>query len=169
MAPVLGGAEALESSAAKHVSWALKAAGTILVIALGIVFVVWLFKALYLVSTGLLRADDGHPLLGPCLAICTSWLTLLMFAITPGSGAPSGMPASIARATLYGGPISVTVISIWTLVHVARRYQGLDPFRGGPFGARTAAAEPAPTGSTVTVPVPAVPMPPVDTPSVDPV
>lgn len=60
----------LISHATKHANLLITIGGTTFTSILAFIVLVWFFKALWLVGTGLFRADDGHPLLAP---IPPSW------------------------------------------------------------------------------------------------
>ncbi|GAA2069195.1 hypothetical protein GCM10009801_18470 [Streptomyces albiaxialis] len=80
----------------------------------------------------LLRAVDGHPLLPALLAPCLPWGALLLERVRGGGSAE--LPPMAEAFTSYGGPITVTVLSLWEIVRVRRAYGAT--FRGGPYPPR---------------------------------
>jgi hypothetical protein len=102
-----------------------------------VIAIVWvslaacLLKSLYLVVTGLFRADDGHPLLAPiaypaALAVMAGYATL-------HDGAHQ-LPGMIGPLSLWLGPATALILSIWALLRMRKKYTAF-PFRGGPLRA----------------------------------
>jgi hypothetical protein len=91
---------------------------------------VWFIKSLYLAATGLLRADDGHPLLAPLTVPIVAWI----FAVIALLGkSPSGIPHKVDLLALLAGPASVTIISGYTILRLRHQYRQEFPFREGPL------------------------------------
>jgi hypothetical protein len=134
MTPTLAAVQYLTSTATRHLNFAAKAAGTVVSVAVALVLLVWLVKALYFAATGLFRADDGHPLLAPLLAPLVAVVSALMMT-TAGSDGLTGVPAAIGLVTEFGGPLSITVISVATFLILRKRYHHDFPFRRGPVRA----------------------------------
>jgi WD40 repeat protein len=88
----------------------------------------WIIKVVYLVATGVFRADDAHPLLAPFVTTGVSW-TLAYSALT--SSAPSGVPPSIRWLVALTGPVLVTVINGVACTNI-RNGQGQLLFSDGP-------------------------------------
>jgi hypothetical protein len=88
------------------------------------------FKSLFLVATGLFRADDGHPLLAP-LAMPLASVTWAILLITHGDW--HGVPAKFFLAVAFAGPVSISVLSAITIVRLWRNNRSAFPFRDGPL------------------------------------
>jgi hypothetical protein len=84
MTPTLAAVQYLTSTATRHLNFAAKAAGTVVSVAVALVLLVWLVKALYFAATGVV--------------------------------------------TEFGGPLSITVISVATFLILRKRYQHDFPF-----------------------------------------
>jgi hypothetical protein len=107
---------------------------TLFTTAVGFIILAWLIKALYLAATGLFRADDGHPLLGPIVALSGAWPSAIIMNSSPaGTGGLTGVPARVALVTGYGGAVTITALSLVTLFHLKRKYESDWPFRNGPI------------------------------------
>ncbi|WP_433378967.1 hypothetical protein [Dactylosporangium sp. CA-152071] len=92
--------------------------------------VIWFFKSIWLVVTGLFRADDGHPLLAPITSTITAWI----FGVLAVRGAqPVGMPHPVWLVTVLGGPLSITVVAWIATRRLKRLYPESYPFRDGPL------------------------------------
>lgn len=95
-----------------------------------IVLVVPFFKALYLVATGLFRADDGHPLLAPIAVPVTAWWLWAQPVIADDT---EGVPSVIVVVSAFAGPVSLTVLSAYTIIRLKREFPHDFPFRDGPL------------------------------------
>ena len=87
----------------------------------------WGFKSTYLVTTGLFRADDGHPLLAPIVAPLVAWVVAFSEFFEGGS---SSLPAGVRLLDTWGAPVALTISSIIIVLHLWRRYPQF-PFRTG--------------------------------------
>lgn len=148
MTPILGAVQYLTSTTTRHLNFAAKAAGTVLSVCVALLLLVWLVKALYFAATGLFRADDGHPLLASLMAPLVALSTTLLMA-TSGSDGLSGVPATVGLITEFGGPLSITILSVATWLILRKHYPAGFPFRRGPVHRPpvTPAGNPAPTST----------------------
>jgi hypothetical protein len=132
MTPILGAVQYLTSTATRHLNIVAKAAGGVVTFCVALVLMVWLVKALYFAATGLFRADDGHPLLAPIAAPLVAITSAFMMQ-TAGSGGLTGVPLAVGKITEFGGPVSITVLSVVTVLILRKRYKHDFPFRRGPI------------------------------------
>jgi hypothetical protein len=109
----------------------MKIASYLFSVFVGVLALAWIAKACYFAATGLFRADDGHPLLGPIAAPLIATLSALFMRISGVGNGLTGVPDDVGVVTEIGGPISILLVSLTTLLHLRRRYAGW-PFRDGP-------------------------------------
>jgi hypothetical protein len=136
---VAAGINYLEKSSMHHLSPVVGIAATIMAIPVAIILLVWFFKSLYLIATGLFRADDAHPLLAPVAGIPIVWIIAFITYFEGGSGGLTGVPETLGKIVAFGGAVSVTIINTMTLIRLKK-----DPcwaFRRGPV-------QPAPISPT---------------------
>lgn len=95
-----------------------------------LILVVPIFKSLYLVATGLFRADDGHPLLAPLAVPLAAWY-LWWQPIMPDNG--EGIPHTISVVAAIAGPVSLTALSVYAIFRLRREFPAEFPFRDGPI------------------------------------
>jgi hypothetical protein len=96
----------------------------------GIILLVWLFKGLWLIATGLFRADDAHPLLAPVCGILVVWIAALVMYTEGGKGGLTGVPQTAGKIIAFGGAVTVTILNVMALARLKK-----DPnwaFRRGP-------------------------------------
>lgn len=123
----------LQKSSTKHLDPVLDIVLTLLGSAVGIILLVWFCKGFYLLVTGLFRADDAHPLLAPIAAIPIVWIASLVMYFEGGTGGLSGVPETLGKIVAFGGAVSVTIISVFTLRRL-KNHPGW-AFRRGPLPA----------------------------------
>ncbi len=115
-----------------------------------LIFILFSFRAIYLITVGMCRLGDGHPLLPPVIGTILAWVIAFQSLLTDGAG--TGDPAIISLAVLLGGPISITVLSHVEISSLRARYAKEFPFRDGPLpppdsSARAASARPTTTSA----------------------
>lgn len=88
-------------------------------------------RAIYLVTTGLCRLGDGHPLLPPVVGSIIAWV-LAIGGLARTNGA-HGDPALVALLVLWSGAISITALSVAEVVRLRKKYPTEFPFRDGPI------------------------------------
>jgi hypothetical protein len=147
LGPLLDGANLLAMLAKEHGGILAKVGAYFFTLAVAILALVWLVKALYFAATGLFRADDGHPFLALIVAPCVATLSSVLM-LTQGSDGLSDVPTVVGWVTGLGGPISITGLSIASVFILRDRYPGDFPFRGGPLWAAVP-SQPAPAPATV--------------------
>lgn len=128
--PIAGGASYLGKSLTKHMNPLIGAICSLFVSVVGIILLVWIFKGLYLIATGLFRADDAHPLLAPIASIPVVWVASMMMYIDGGGGGLTGVPETLGKIVAFGGAVSVTIISVITLRRLKKHPHWA--FRRGP-------------------------------------
>jgi len=128
--PIAGGASYLEKSLTKHMNPLVGVAASLFVSVIGIILLVWFFKGLYLIATGLFRADDAHPLLAPIASIPIVWVASIMMYFNGGNGGLADVPETLGKIVAFGGAASVTVISVITLRRLKKHPHWA--FRQGP-------------------------------------
>jgi hypothetical protein len=94
-----------------------------------LILVVPIFKSLYLVATGLFRADDGHPLLAPIAVPVAAWY-LWWHPIMPDNS--EGIPHTISVISAIAGPATLTALSAYTILRLQHDFPNEFPFRDGP-------------------------------------
>jgi hypothetical protein len=97
-------------------------------------FMVFVFRSVYQLASGMSRAVDAHPLLGPLVGTAAAWI-LCIEGLANGAGA-NGVPQTVALVVILGGPISITALSVLEALRLRRRYPGDWPFRKGPLPLR---------------------------------
>lgn len=103
----------------------------------GLWVVTFTSRAIYLVTTGLCRLGDGHPLLPPFAGLVIAWaVTIMTLLSSNGGGAEPGM---IAALVLLGGPLSITALSAVETWRLREKYPADFPFRDGPLPPRSSA------------------------------
>lgn len=129
-AVILGLAAALgylEKSLGHHLAGAVIG---LLSLPIGIILLVWFFKGLYLIATGLFRADDAHPLLAPISGIPIVWIAALVMYFDGGTGGLTGVPETLGKIVAFGGAVTVTIINVMTLARLKKHPHWA--FRRGP-------------------------------------
>jgi hypothetical protein len=116
---------------ARHMNFDAKAATWMLVVLVMILELNWIVNALYLAATGILRAEDGHPLLPLILAPVAAAMTALMMN-TVGSNGLVGVPGLVGDALAWGGTTTITIVSLRSAQILKHRYPADWPFRNGP-------------------------------------
>jgi hypothetical protein len=138
--PAIDGADLLSRLAKRHHNIPAEVGTYLFSLAIAIISLVWLVKALWFAASGMFRADDGHPFLAliaaPAVAILTGVLML-----SQGSDGLSAVPRVVGWVTGLAGPVSITALSIGSVFILRHDYPGHFPFRTGPLTA-TPAAEP---------------------------
>jgi hypothetical protein len=109
-------------------------------------YVLFPFRSIYLITVGMCRLGDGHPLLPPIIGTILAWVIAGQGLLTGYAG--TGEPALISLAILVGGPLSITVLGHVEVSRLHARYPDQFPFRDGPLSsqdhpAATASAGPA--------------------------
>jgi hypothetical protein len=112
----------------------------ILMCVLGPWILAFVTRAIYLVTTGVCRLGDGHPLLPPVVGAIIAW-ALAITGLASSNGA-RGDPALVAVLVLWTGPISITALSVAEVLRLRKRYPTEFPFRDGPIH-REPVAEPS--------------------------
>jgi hypothetical protein len=102
-------------------------------------FILFPFRAIYLITVGMFRLGDGHPLLPPIIGTALAWVVACQSLLTGSVG--TGAHAYILLAVLLGGPMSITLLSHLEISRLRRRYPDEFPFRDGPLPARDGAAQ----------------------------
>jgi hypothetical protein len=112
-----------------------------------LLFIIWIFsglwvvtftsRAIYLVTTGLCRLGDGHPLLPPFAGPVIAWVVAIMTLLSSNGG--GGEPGMIAVLVLLGGPVSITALSAVETWRLREKYPADFPFRDGPLPPRSSA------------------------------
>jgi hypothetical protein len=103
----------------------------ILICVLGPWVLTFVTRAIFLVTTGLCRLGDGHPLLPPVIGTVIAW-ALAFTGLASGSGA-HGDTAGVAQLVLWTGPISITALSAAEALRLRKKYPEEFPFRDGPI------------------------------------
>ena len=111
-----------------------------------LIFVPFWFRAIYLITVGMCRLGDGHPLLPPTIGAIIAWWVACQGLLTGSIG--TGMPLVISLLVLLGGPTTITVLGHFEISRLRTRYPDEFPFRDGPLpsqgnSARAASARPA--------------------------
>jgi hypothetical protein len=101
-------------------------------------FILFPFRAIYLITVGMCRLGDGHPLLPPIIGTALAWVVACQSLLTGSVG--TGAHAYVLLAVLLGGPMSITLLSHLEISRLRRRYPNEFPFRDGPLPARGGAA-----------------------------
>ncbi|WP_121160254.1 hypothetical protein [Micromonospora pisi] len=104
---------------------------------LGALPVMWMLNAFYLAFTGLFRAEDGHPLLGPLTIPLAAW-GISVWSLTHQNASADeliNIPPGVALWTAILGPTTLTLLSVATLWRLRGRHPDDFPFRNGPPGA----------------------------------
>jgi hypothetical protein len=101
-------------------------------------FILFPFRAIYLITVGMCRLGDGHPLLPPIVGTALAWVVACQSLFTGSVG--TGAHAYVLLAVLLGGPMSITLLSHLEISRLRRRYPNEFPFRDGPLPARDGAA-----------------------------
>jgi hypothetical protein len=105
-------------------------------------FILFPFRAIYLITVGMCRLGDGHPLLPPIIGTALAWVVACQSLLTGSVG--TGAHAYVLLAVLLGGPMSITLLSHLEISRLRRRYPNEFPFRDGPLPARAGAARAGP-------------------------
>jgi hypothetical protein len=119
-AVILGLAAALgylEKSQTRHLVGAVI---SLLSLPIAIILLAWFFKGLYLIATGLFRADDAHPLLAPVSGIPVVWIAALIMYVEGGTGGLTGVPETLGKIVTFGGAVTVTIINVMTLARLKK-------------------------------------------------
>jgi hypothetical protein len=89
------------------------------------------FRAIYLLTVGMCRLGDGHPLLPPIIGFAIAWVVAVRALLNDPIG--PGEPAAIWYVVLLGGPISITALGIIEIRRLRAKYPADFPFRDGPL------------------------------------
>jgi hypothetical protein len=127
---VSAGVSYLEKSLT-HLNLLIGIVASLLAIPIAILLFVWFFKGLYLIATGLFRADDAHPLLAPISGIPIVWIVALIMYVEGGTGGLVGVPETLGRIAAFGGAVSVTILNVMTLSRLKKHPHWA--FRRGPI------------------------------------
>lgn len=95
---------------------------------IGLALYPYLLRAVYLAATGLCRCADGHPLLPPLVAPLAAAALAIRSLLTASD--VMGMSQDLRLALLFGGPVSLALLSVVEIQRL-RRYPQF-PFRDGP-------------------------------------
>lgn len=99
------------------------------------------FRAVYLVTVGMSRLGDGHPLLPPVVGSIIAWWAAIQGLLTHTAG--TGEPSLAWRGALLAAPVSVSLLGVAEISRLRNRFRGDFPFRNGPLApARDGAAPP---------------------------
>jgi hypothetical protein len=98
--------------------------------------VTFVSRAIYLVTTGLCRLGDGHPLLPPVAGLVIAWAVAITSLLSSKGG---GEPGMVAALVLLGGPVSITAVSVVETWRLRVKYPADFPFRDGPLPPRAPA------------------------------
>jgi hypothetical protein len=128
---VATGVNYLEKSLTQHLSPVVGVVTSLLAIPVAIILLVWFFKSIYLIATGLFRADDAHPLLAPVSGIPIVWIAAFIMYFEGGTGGLAEVPETLGRIVTFGGAASVTIISAMTLMRLKKHPHWA--FRRGPL------------------------------------
>ena len=85
-----------------------------------LIFVPFWFRAIYLITVGMCRLGDGHPLLPPTIGAIIAWWVACQGLLTGSIG--TGMPLVISLLVLLGGPTSITVLGHFEISRLRTRY-----------------------------------------------
>lgn len=91
------------------------------------------FRGIYLVTVGLFRMGDGHPLLPPVVGSITPWVPAIKALASGPAG--TGEPSPIWVAALIAGPASVTLLGYAEIRRLRKEHRAEFPFRDGPLPA----------------------------------
>jgi len=94
-------------------------------------YFLFLFRGIYLVTVGICRLGDGHPLLPPIVGSAIAWWAGIHGFVTSSAGA--GEPSRIWLGALFGGPASITLLGIFEIYRLRKWHQDSFPFRSGPL------------------------------------
>ena len=101
-------------------------------------YILFPFRAIYLITVGMCRLGDGHPLLPPIIGTALAWVVACQSLLTGSDG--TGAHAYISLAVLLGGPMSITLLGHVEIARLRRQYPDEFPFRDGPLPSRDGAA-----------------------------
>lgn len=110
-------------------------------------YILFPFRAIYLVTVGMCRLGDGHPLLPPIIGTILAWVVAGQGLLTGYAGA--GEPTVISLAILVGGPLSITALGHVEVSRLRAQYPDQFPFRDGPLSSPDHPARAASAGSTM--------------------
>lgn len=102
----------------------------------GLWVVTFMSRAIYLVTTGLCRVGDGHPLLPPFAGLVIAW-TIAVMSLSSNAG--GGEPGMVAAIVLLAGPVSITALAAVETWRLRVTYPANFPFRDGPLPPRSPA------------------------------
>lgn len=128
---IAAGVNYLEKSLTQHRSLGLGVVVSLVALPVAVILLVWFFKGLYLIATGLFRADDAHPLLAPVSGIPIVWIAAFVMYFQGGTGGLTGVPETLGKIVAFGGAISVTIINTMTLMRLKKQPHWA--FRRGPI------------------------------------
>jgi hypothetical protein len=118
---------------------------SLLSLPIAIILLAWFFKSIYLIATGLFRADDAHPLLAPVAGIPIVWIAAFIMFSGGGTGGLTGVPETLGKIVAFGGAVSVTIISAMTLLRLRKHRNWA--FRRGPLQPNRTTTVPRPVGA----------------------
>jgi hypothetical protein len=96
-------------------------------------FFLFFFRGIYLVTVGLCRMGDGHPLLPPVVGSMILWVPAIKALASGPAG--TGEPSPVWACALIAGPASVTVLGYVEIMRLRKRYRAEFPFKDGPLPA----------------------------------
>jgi len=88
-------------------------------------------RTIYLVTVGLCRLGDGHPLLPPIIGTGIAWTVAVLSLLNNNPN--SNEPNTVTVLALLGGPVSITALSVAEILRLRKKYPLDFPFREGPF------------------------------------
>ncbi len=94
-------------------------------------YCLFFFRGIYLVTVGLFRMGDGHPLLPPIVGSIIPWAAVIKPLMAGPAG--SGEPSRVWVAALIAGPASVTLLGYTEIRRLRKKYPAEFPFRDGPL------------------------------------
>jgi hypothetical protein len=110
-------------------------------------FILFPFRAIYLITVGMCRLGDGHPLLPPIIGTILAWVVAGQGLLAGHAG--TGEPAVISLAVLVGGPLSITALGHVEVSRLRAQYPDQFPFRDGPLSSPDDRARAASAASTM--------------------
>jgi hypothetical protein len=110
-------------------------------------YVLFPFRAIYLITVGMCRLGDGHPLLPPIIGTVLAWVVAGQSLLTGHAG--TGEPTVISLAVLLGGPLSITALGHVEISRLRAHYTDQFPFRDGPLPSPDYPDRAAPAGLTM--------------------
>jgi hypothetical protein len=94
-------------------------------------YVLFPFRAIYLLAVGMCRLGDGHPLLPPVLGPIFAWAVACQSLLSGNT--ETGALGATSLAILLCGPTSITILGCVEIARLRVRYPQEFPFRKGPL------------------------------------